>query len=84
MNLFILFLLIVILSQCYEGYINYLDVSYEGSENNCPQIHANNFTQIRNFPQTIQPFGYTKNEYLDMTRLIKTDVPLPTNPDFFY
>lgn len=33
--------------------------------------------------QLIQPFGYTKNEIFDMTRLIETDIPLPTDPDFF-
>ena len=33
--------------------------------------------------QMIQPFGYTKNELFDMTRLIETDIPLPTDPDFF-
>lgn len=84
MKLLVVLLLILILCQCYEGYINYLDVSYEGSERNCPQMHANNFSKIRKSPQTIQPFGYTKNEYLDMTRFVATDVPLPTNPDFFY
>ena len=33
--------------------------------------------------QMMQPFGYTKNELFDMTRLIETDIPLPTDPDFF-
>jgi hypothetical protein len=33
--------------------------------------------------KTIQPFGYTKNELFHMTRFIKTDVPLPTDPDLF-
>ena len=34
--------------------------------------------------QLIQPFGYTKNELLDMTRFADTkNEPLPTDPDFF-
>ena len=31
----------------------------------------------------IQPFGYTKNDLFHMTRFMKTDIPLPTDPDFF-
>ena len=27
--------------------------------------------------------GYTHNNYLDRTRYIKSDEPLPVNPDFF-
>lgn len=38
---------------------------------------------IKSAYQMIQPFGYTKNELFDMTRLIETDIPLPTDPDFF-
>ena len=78
----VIFFLIILVHRCYEGYINFLDVSYQGSEKNCPQIHADNYTQIRTYPQAIQPFGYTNNEHLDLIRFIKTDVPLPTNPDF--
>ena len=33
--------------------------------------------------QMIQPFGYTPNELFDMTRFIETDIPMPTDPDFF-
>jgi len=66
-----------------EGYLNYQEISYKGSPNNCPQIHANNYQKIKNSRQTIQPFGYTKNELFHGTRFIKTDVPLPTDPDFF-
>jgi len=40
-------------------------------------------SQTQSAYQMIQPFGYTKNELFDMTRLIKTDIPLPTDPDFF-
>ena len=40
-------------------------------------------SQTQSAYQMIQPFGYTKNELFDMTRLIETDIPLPTDPDFF-
>ena len=38
---------------------------------------------LNNFKRTLQPFGYTKSEYLDKTRFVFTDGPLPVNPDFF-
>ena len=66
-----------------EPYINYQEISYKGSSNNCPQTHADNYQKIKNSRQMIQPFGYTKNELFDMTRFIETDIPLPTDPDFF-
>jgi hypothetical protein len=35
-------------------------------------------------PQLLQPFGYTRNELLHMTRFADTkNEPLPTDPDFF-
>jgi len=69
-----------------EGYLNYQELTKldtEKSENNCPQIHADNYQIIKNSYQMIQPFGYTKNDLFHMTRFIKTDLPLPTDPDFF-
>ena len=66
-----------------EGYLNYQELSYKGSSNNCPQMHADNYQILKNSYQTIQPFGYTKNDLFHMTRFIKTDVPLPTDPDLF-
>ena len=39
--------------------------------------------KIKSAPQLIQYFGYTKNELFNMTRFIETDVPFPTDPDFF-
>ena len=39
--------------------------------------------KIKSAPQLIQYFGYTKNELFDITRFIETDVPFPTDPDFF-
>jgi hypothetical protein len=75
-----LLILLCIFTQLKEGYLNYQELS---QENNCPQIHASNYQKIKNSRQMIQPFGYTKNELFHATRFIKTDVPLPTDPDFF-
>lgn len=66
-----------------EGYLNYQDLSIKISENNCPQIHADNYQKILMNKQMIQPFGYTKNDLFHMTRFMKTDIPLPTDPDLF-
>jgi len=66
-----------------ESYINYQELSYLPEENNCPQIHADNYQELTKNRQMIQPFGYTKNDLFHMTRFMKTDVPLPTDPDFF-
>jgi len=66
-----------------EPYLNFTELPLPKKEENCPQIHANNYRVIKNSKQMIQPFGYTKNELFDMTRFIKTDIPLPTDPDFF-
>ena len=71
-----------------EGYINYQELNNKGSLNkgslnNCPQIHADNYQKILMNKQMIQPFGYTKNELFHMTRFLKTDIPLPTDPDLF-
>lgn len=91
--MFYLILLFLILCFCFnknnknnnnnEGYLNHLDISYKENEINCPQIHANNYKKITQNYQMIQPFGYTKNDLLHMTRFTETDIPLPTDPDFF-
>ena len=83
-----LLILLCIFTQLKEGYLNYQDLSshvnQESQGENCPQIHASNYQKItKNSRQMIQPFGYTKNELLHATRFIKTDIPLPTDPDFF-
>ena len=80
-----LLILLCIFTQLKEGYLNYQDLSATNldSQENCPQIHASNYQKITKNMQRIQPFGYTKNELLHATRFIKTDVPLPTDPDFF-
>ena len=46
-------------------------------------MHAQNNPKVQESYQTIQPFGYTRNELFDMTRFIQTDIPMPTDPDFF-
>ena len=66
-----------------EGYLNYQEVNNKGSLNNYPQIHADNYQKILMNKQMIQPFGYTRNELFHMTRFLKTDIPLPTDPDLF-
>ncbi len=85
MNIYLLILIILLFLVCInkEGYINYLDLSYEATEKNCPLMHAKNYQTVQDTYQTIQPFGYTKNELFDMTRFIQTDIPMPTDPDFF-
>lgn len=40
-------------------------------------------SNIKSAYQLMQPFGYTKNQLFDMTRLLETDIPLPTDADFF-
>tara|TARA_E500000178_G_C16666423_1_gene593057 strand:+ start:419 stop:685 length:267 start_codon:yes stop_codon:yes gene_type:complete len=67
-----------------EGYLNYQDLSENISEKNCPQMHADNYEKLLTNQQMVQPYGYTKNDLFHMTRFMKTDVPLPTDPDLFY
>ena len=67
-----------------EGYLNYQDLSINISEKNCPQMHADNYQKILMNTQMVQPYGYTKNDLFHMTRFMKTDIPLPTDPDLFY
>tara|TARA_B100001287_G_scaffold156899_1_gene131967 strand:+ start:289 stop:555 length:267 start_codon:yes stop_codon:yes gene_type:complete len=67
-----------------EGYLNYQDLSENTSDKNCPQMHADNYQKILMNTQMVQPYGYTKNDLFHMTRFMKTDIPLPTDPDLFY
>ena len=85
MNTYLLIIIILLFLVCMnkEGYINYLELSYEGSEKDCSLMHAKNYQTVQETYQMIQPFGYTKNELFDMTRFIQTDIPIPTDPDFF-
>ena len=87
---FIVLILFLLMISVKEGYLNYQDLtksdsdkSSDKSSDNCPQIHADNYQIIKNSYQMIQPFGYTKNDLFHMTRFTETDIPLPTDPDFF-
>ena len=84
--LYILYLIILLYLFSYtlkEGYLNYQELTYKGSLENCPQIHANNLIKINNSEKIIQPYGYTKYKIFDLSRFIKTKEPLPNDPDFF-
>ena len=63
----------------YTNYKNYTEYPIQ----DCPKNYNQNLKRIKEFPETIQPFGYTNREYLDKTRFIKTTEPLPVNADFF-
>lgn len=64
-----------------SNYTNYID--YTKPFLNCSDIYGQNYETIQERPRTIQPFGYTDNEYLDKTRFVQTSEPLPVNPEFF-
>ena len=50
MNIYLLIIIILLFLVCMnkEGYINYLDLSYEESEKNCPLMHAKNYQTVSN------------------------------------
>ena len=79
--LLVIILLLVLNRKQVSNYTNYID--YKKPLINCSGIHEINYNNIRKGKKTIQPFGYTDNEYLDKTRFIQTSEPLPVNPDFF-
>ena len=64
-----------------------------GKENVKPEPEFDKITVYPNIPDPTKFFknkqsigqypGYTHNKYLDRTRYIKSDEPLPVNPDFF-
>ena len=62
-----------------DNYQNYIDYPIK----DCPKNYSQRLQQIKEFPQTIQPFGYTDREYFDKIRFVKTKDPLPVNADFF-
>tara|TARA_B100001094_G_C17994107_1_gene701743 strand:- start:459 stop:716 length:258 start_codon:yes stop_codon:yes gene_type:complete len=62
-------------------YTNYIE--YKKPFLNCSEVYEKRLIDLQNYSRTIQPFGYARTEYLDKTRFIKSDEPLPTNPDFF-
>ena len=49
----------------------------------CPQTYQNNMNILNNTKSAGQYSGYTRNKYIDRTRYVKSDEPLPVNPDFF-
>jgi len=80
MWLILLILLILYLNKDkIDSYTNYIEYPIQ----DCPKNYNENFKRIKDFPETIQPFGYTDREYFDKTRFIKTKEPLPVNADFF-
>ena len=87
MHRLIIFLILLFLL-CFniDGYTNLVDYTkpFKNPIITCPENYNKNFNNLFSYKKTIQPFGYTKNEYLDKTRFIKTEEPLPVNPDFFY
>ena len=62
-----------------DSYTNYIEYPIP----DCPKNYNERFKKIKEYPLTIQPFGYTEREYFDKTRFIVTNEPLPVNPDFF-
>ena len=84
MNLLVmllLFLALILNRKQISNYTNYIE--YTKPFLNCSGIYERNYQIIQDKPKTIQPFGYTSNEYLDKTRFIQTTEPLPVNADFF-
>mgnify|MGYP001206973961 CR=1 FL=1 len=83
--LLVVVLMALIFKDRISNYTNYVDYqqSFQDMNVNCPSVHNKNYEKITQQPSTIQLFGYTDNEYLDKTRFLVTDQPLPTDPDFF-
>lgn len=75
----VLLMLIILNNRNIDSYQNYLEIPIY----DCNRDYNQRLKNLNNFKRTIQPFGYTPNEYLDQTRFIFTKEPLPTNPDFF-
>ena len=70
-----------------SNYTNYVDYQSELKDMkvNCPGKYNTNYNKVLQQPRTLQPFGYTSNEYLNIIRFMFPDKkPFPVNPDFFY
>lgn len=86
-------LLLVIMIYLYfnhDNYTNYTDYDKLGESYllNCPEqyeIGIGEISKLRNQRPSflLSDFGYTKNEYFDITRHLVTDKPLPSPPDLF-
>ena len=62
-----------------DSYKNYIEYPIK----DCPKNYNQRLQKIKEYPKTIQPFGYTDREYFDKTRFVFTKEPLPVNADFF-
>ena len=83
---YILFLFVLLfLLPCISGYTNYVSFQkpFRNHKINCPENYAITHERLLQRKRLIQPFGYTPNEYLEKTRFIESDIPLPVNADFF-
>jgi len=78
----LIILLYFILFYDKSNYVNY-EKPFENIMINCPNNYSINYEELQNYKKITQPYGYSSNEYIDKTRFIVTDKPLPTNPDFF-
>ena len=80
--LIIILLILYLNKDKIDSYTNYkIYTNYPIQD--CPKNYNHNLKRIKEFSETIQPFGYTNREYLDKTRFVKTTEPLPVNADFF-
>lgn len=75
----ILLLLILLNNRQIDSYQNYLKIPIY----DCDRDYNGELNKLNNFNKTLQPFGYSPNEYIDRIRFTFTKEPLPTNPDFF-
>ena len=49
----------------------------------CPETYKQNMDILNEKESMGQYAGYSNNSYIDRTRYVKSDEPLPVNPDFF-
>ena len=53
-------------------------------QNLCPLDYNINMIKLEKLSTKVNQFpGYSKNVFIDLTRQIKSDKPLPTTADFF-
>ena len=85
MKIILFLLILLILFPHISGYTNYVSVQkpFKNHKINCPENYEITHERLLQRKRLIHPFGYTSNEYLDKTRLVDSDIPLPVNPDFF-
>jgi hypothetical protein len=62
-----------------DSYTNYVEYPIK----DCPKNYSQKLQKMKDYPKTIQPFGYTNREYFDKTRFVLAKEPLPVNADFF-